>query len=190
MSCTACAAITQTNLGFANLVPCAATIVYSIPCAGVHRRTGQQVSGTARLCDPVRERENKVFGKRSARLLKFFITARLPGRSPGPRATRLQRRLLRAATVAAQAAAVAAPTTTSPTTVRYVCHVPICCFTMAVLVDVLLLFMLINTSSIFEFNMLLAVAIMFTILELIMEIMPNNPTTSKSSPSRLSACTG
>ena len=47
---------------------------------------------------------------------------------------------------------------------------------MAVLVDVLLLFMLINTSSIFEFNMLVAVAIMFTILELIMEIMPNNPT--------------
>ena len=47
---------------------------------------------------------------------------------------------------------------------------------MAVFVDVWLLFMLINTSSIFEFNMLVAVAIMFTILELIMEIMPNNPT--------------
>ena len=25
---------------------------------GVHRRTGEQVSGTARLCDPVRERAN------------------------------------------------------------------------------------------------------------------------------------
>ena len=47
---------------------------------------------------------------------------------------------------------------------------------MAVLVDVLLLFMLINTSSIFEFNMLVVVAIMFTILELIVEIMPNIPT--------------
>ena len=47
---------------------------------------------------------------------------------------------------------------------------------MAVFVDVWLLFMLINTSSIFEFNMLVAVAIMFTILELILEIMPNNPT--------------
>ena len=47
---------------------------------------------------------------------------------------------------------------------------------MAVFVDVWLLFMLINTSSIFEFNMLVAAAIMFTILELILEIMPNNPT--------------
>ena len=47
---------------------------------------------------------------------------------------------------------------------------------MAVLVDVLLLFMLTNTSSIFELNMLVAVEIMFIILELIVEIMPNNPT--------------
>ena len=69
LPCTACAVTHRTNLGFANLVPCVATVVYSIPCAGVHRRTGQQVSGTARPCDPVRERANKVFGKRSARLL-------------------------------------------------------------------------------------------------------------------------
>ena len=69
MPCTACAANTRTNLGFAKLVPCAATVVYSIPSDGVHRRTGQQVSGTARPCDPGRERANKVFGKRSARLL-------------------------------------------------------------------------------------------------------------------------
>ena len=47
------------------LSACAATVVYSIPPAGVHRRTGEQVSGTTRLCDPVRERANKVFGKRS-----------------------------------------------------------------------------------------------------------------------------
>ena len=44
---------------------------------------------------------------------------------------------------------------------------------MNVLEDVVLLFMLINTSSVFEFNMLVAVAIMFNILELIMKIMPN-----------------
>ena len=50
---------------------------------------------------------------------------------------------------------------------------------MAVSVDVLLLFMLINTSSIFEINMLVALAIMLYILELIMEIMPNNPTIQK-----------
>ena len=46
---------------------------------------------------------------------------------------------------------------------------------MAVFVDVLLLFMLINMSSIFEINMLVALAIMLYILKLIMEIMPNNP---------------
>ena len=58
LPCTAVRRHNQTNLGFANLVPCAATVVYSIPCAGVHRRTGEQVSGTTRPCDPVRERAN------------------------------------------------------------------------------------------------------------------------------------
>ena len=109
---------------------------------------------------------------------KFFITARLPGRSPDPRAARLQRRLLRAATVAAQAAAVAAPTTTSSTTVRYVRRV-LNCFAMDRLAYVLLLFMLISTSSMFVFNMLVVAVVMFNILELIMEIMPINPTTQK-----------
>ena len=56
---------TEINLGFCHLSACAAAIVYSIPPAGVHRRTGEQVSGTTRICDPVRERANKVFGKRS-----------------------------------------------------------------------------------------------------------------------------
>jgi hypothetical protein len=60
---------------------------------------------------------------------------------------------------------------------------------MSVVVDillrVLLLFMLINTSSMFEFHMHVAVVVMFYILELIMEIMPNNPTLSLSSRHRL-----
>ena len=47
---------------------------------------------------------------------------------------------------------------------------------MTVFVDVWLLFMLINTSSIFEINMLVALATMLYILELIMEIVPNSPT--------------
>ena len=47
---------------------------------------------------------------------------------------------------------------------------------MAVFVDVLLLFMLINMSSIFEINMLVALAIMLYMLELIMKNMTNNPT--------------
>jgi hypothetical protein len=36
--------------------------------------------------------------------------------------------------------------------------------------------MLINASSMFEFHMLVVAAIMFYILELIMEIVPNYPT--------------
>ena len=51
---------------------------------------------------------------------------------------------------------------------------------MAVFADVLLLFMLINTSSMLEIHMLVATAIMFYILELIMEILPNIPTIQKS----------
>jgi hypothetical protein len=42
----------------------------------------------------------------------------------------------------------------------------------------LLLLMLINASSMFEFHMLVVAAIMFYILELIMEIVPNYPTFS------------
>lgn len=34
------------------LVTCAATVIYSIPNAGVHQREGEQVSGTSRPCDP------------------------------------------------------------------------------------------------------------------------------------------
>ena len=54
-----------------------------------------------------------------------------------------------------------------------------CRFSMSMHVDVLLLFMLINTSSICEINMLVAVVIMLNILELILEIVPNNPTIQK-----------
>ena len=50
---------------------------------------------------------------------------------------------------------------------------------MSMHVDVLVLFMLINTSSICEINMLVAAVIMLNILELIMEIVPNIPTIQK-----------
>ena len=47
----------QRNIGktprvLPRLTTCAAIVVYSIPNAGVHRRVGEQVSGTVRLCDP------------------------------------------------------------------------------------------------------------------------------------------
>jgi hypothetical protein len=43
---------------------------YFIPFVGVHRRSGEQVSGTSSSAILHRERANKVFGKRSARLLE------------------------------------------------------------------------------------------------------------------------
>ena len=132
----------------------------------MHRRTGEQVSGTTRLCDPVRERANKVFGKRFARLLKFFITARLPGRREGPAARRLRRRLLRPVFT----------TAASSSNDQYVRRDPIYYFTMSTAVYAMLLFMLINTSSMLEFHMLVAVVLMFYILELIMKILSNCPT--------------
>jgi hypothetical protein len=60
---------------------------YFIPFVGVHRRSGEQVCGTSSSAILHWERANKVFGKRSARLLeRFYIailyvlvaTARLP----------------------------------------------------------------------------------------------------------------
>ena len=133
----------------------------------MHRRTGEQVSGTTRLCDPVRERANKVFGKRYARLLNVDITARLPGRSAGPAARRLQRRLLRPVFT------TASPTATSSTHDQYVRRNSICSGIMDTIVFALLLFMLVNASSMFEFHMLVAAVVMFNILELIMELLPN-----------------
>jgi hypothetical protein len=65
---------------------------YFIPFIGVHRRSGEQVSGTSYLAILHRERANKVFGKHFARLLERFhiavlyvliATARLPPRQWG-----------------------------------------------------------------------------------------------------------
>jgi len=50
---------------------------------------------------------------------------------------------------------------------------------MDVVLFALLLFMLINASSMFEFHMLVLVVIIFYILELIMKIVPNYPTIQK-----------
>ena len=47
---------------------------------------------------------------------------------------------------------------------------------MAVRAYTLLLFMLINTSSMLEVHVIIAVVVMIYILKLIVKIMPNNPT--------------
>jgi hypothetical protein len=65
---------------------------YFIPFVGVHRCSGEQVSGTSSSAILHWERANKVFGKRSVRLLERFhiailyvlvATARLPPRQWG-----------------------------------------------------------------------------------------------------------
>ena len=61
----------------------------------MHRRTGEQVSGTARSLILHRERANKVFGKRQARLLIFFATTRPLSKSGAAAYRRLHRWLLR-----------------------------------------------------------------------------------------------
>ena len=50
---------------------------------------------------------------------------------------------------------------------------------MDVVLFAMLLFMLITTSSMFEFHMLVVTVVMLNILELIMEIVPNYPTIQK-----------
>ena len=51
---------------------CTAFVICTIPSAGVHGRSGEQVSGTSILEILHRERANKVLGKRPARLLQDF----------------------------------------------------------------------------------------------------------------------
>lgn len=47
---------------------------------------------------------------------------------------------------------------------------------MSVAMFAMLLFMLVTASSMFEFHMLVAIVVMFNILELIIELLPNFPT--------------
>jgi hypothetical protein len=73
---------------------------YFIPFVDVHLQSGEQVFETVVLNVLHRERVNKVFGKRSSRLLarfvKFFTTAHLPFRQSRAEGHRLQRKLCHA----------------------------------------------------------------------------------------------
>ena len=59
------------------------------------------------------------------------------------------------------------------------CCDPISIVIMDAAMCLLLAFMLISASSVFEINMLITVVIMFNILELIVELLPNYPTIQK-----------
>ena len=58
-------------------------------------------------------------------------------------------------------------------------YVAICSGIMSIAMFALLLFMLISSSSMFEFHMLVAIVVMFNILELILKLLPNFPTIQK-----------
>ena len=100
--------------------------------------------------------------------------ARLPSRQAGPRAYHLLCRLLRSPFTNIATTAASNPID------QYVHRDLIYWFAMAVLAYVLLLLMLIYSSSMFEVHMLVAVVVIFNILELLMEIVPNFPTTHSS----------
>jgi hypothetical protein len=153
----------ETDLGFLPpLAACAASVVYSIPSVGVHQRTGEQVFGTTRLCDPIRERANQIFGKRSARLLKLFITGRLPSKSGGAAYRRLHHRLLRP--VYSNVVINNVTATTTSANERYVRSTAIRMFIMfceyifsCYLFPFILLF---STSSMFELHVVVASIVM------------------------------
>ena len=78
----------------------------------------------------------------------------------------------------------ASATATSSTTDRYVLRVPISWLNMFIAYMFsasMLLFMLVNTSSMFEINMLVAIVIMFHIMESIMELLTNYWTIDRKS---------
>ena len=116
-------------------------------------------------------------GSWAAETACFFITARLPSKSGSVAARRLQRRLLRPvfANVVVNNIGAASATATSSTTDRYVLRDPIFWLNMFsgyIFYVCMLLFMLVNTSSMFEINMLVAIVVMFNILILIMKLLP------------------
>jgi hypothetical protein len=114
------------------------------------------------------------------RLLKFFITGRLPSKSGGTAYRRLHRRLLRPVFSNVVINNVTAVTTSASE--WYVRHAPIWLFIMfceymfsCCLFPFILLF---STSTMFELHVVIAGINMFNIMELIMEIVPNYPTGS------------
>jgi hypothetical protein len=133
---------------------------------------------TAQLLDPIRESANYIFGKRSARLLNLFTTDRLPSKSGCAAYRRLQRRLLRPDVNNVTAATSSATPSPPPPPDWYVRHISIC-LAMDVLPFALLLVMLFNASIMFEFHMSVVDVVLFNMLELIMEIVSNYPTSQK-----------
>jgi hypothetical protein len=112
------------------------------------------------------------------RLLEFFITGRLPSKSGGAAYRRLHRRLLRP--VFSNVVINNVTATTTSVNERYVRSTAVRLFIMSCeyifscyLFPFILLF---STFSMFELHVVVAGIVMFDILELTMEIVPNFPT--------------
>jgi hypothetical protein len=112
------------------------------------------------------------------RLLKLFITGRLPSKSGGAAYRRLHRRLLRP--VFSNIVINNVTATTTSANERYVQSTAVCLFIMFceyMFSCYLFPFILLcSTSSMFELHVIVAGIVMFNILKLIMEIVPNYPT--------------
>ena len=116
-----------------------------------------------------RERANKVFGKRSARLLKFFITARLPQRS-GVAGRRRHARLRYVRVINN-----VLPTTASSTQVRYVNTK--FCFINHVLLSIVDLFMcslVVYMFRLCSYDMVMLVNLGFMLMKLLLPSMLEN----------------
>ena len=77
---------------------CAATVMFSIPSVGVHRRTGEQVFETSRLLGSCTKRGRiRFLGSAQRDCSTIFATARPPSKSGAAAYRRLQCHLLRSA---------------------------------------------------------------------------------------------
>jgi hypothetical protein len=110
-------------------------------------------------------------------LLAFFITGRLPSKTGGAAYRHIHHRLLRP--VFSNVVINNVIDVTSSANERYVhCAIVYLFIMFCEYMFSYFLFsfiMLFNTSSMFELHVIVAIVVMFNILKLIMEIMPNSP---------------
>jgi hypothetical protein len=113
----------------------------------------------------------------------FFITGRLPSKSGGAAYRRIHHCLLRS--VFSNVIIYNVTTATSSTNERYVQRV-LLFFLFSMFYEYMFSYclfsfsMLFNTSSMFELHMVVATVVIFNILKLIIEIVPNYPADSVS----------
>ena len=84
----------NSSQGFASSRCCTATVIFFIPSAGVHRRTGEQIFRTFRLWDAPGEARIRFLGSAQRDCSTIFTTARPLFKSSDATYRRQRRRLL------------------------------------------------------------------------------------------------